>query len=121
VILTTDKLPERILTDRGSQFISSEFTGYLKKNNIKASLTSTYHPQCDGLTERANQNILNKLRLLQPSKNITLKEKIKMGTQAINNSTNSTTDRAPQSIINELKNTENQDTKKKKSKNYNQE
>ena len=55
-------LPETIVSDRGPQFISS-FWEYLTRSlDIKRKLSTAYHPQTDGQTERANQDLENYLR-----------------------------------------------------------
>jgi transposase InsO family protein len=42
----------RIITDNGSQFVSSEFKEALRENNIKHTRTSVNHPQSNGKIER---------------------------------------------------------------------
>ena len=52
-------LPETIVSDRGPQFISS-FWKYLTTSlGIKRKLSTAYHPQTDGQTERVNQDLKN--------------------------------------------------------------
>ena len=50
-------LPDKIISDRGPQFASKAFTELLKLLGIKSALTTAYHPQSDGTTERVNQEI----------------------------------------------------------------
>ena len=50
-------LPEKIISDRGPQFASRAFIELLKLLGIKSALSTAYHPQTDGTTERANQEI----------------------------------------------------------------
>ena len=47
-------LPDKIILDRGPQFASKTFVELLKLLGIKSSLSTTYHPQTDGTTERVN-------------------------------------------------------------------
>jgi len=55
-------LPETIVSDRGPQFISA-FWEYLTTTlGVKRKLSTAYHPQTDGQTERANQDLENYLR-----------------------------------------------------------
>lgn len=57
-------LPTDIVSDRGPQFVSrfwKEFCGLL---GITVSLSSGFHPQTDGQTERINQEVETKLRML---------------------------------------------------------
>ena len=50
-------LPDKIISDRGPQFASKAFTELLKLLGIKSALSTAYHPQTDGTTERTNQEI----------------------------------------------------------------
>ena len=44
-------LMDKIISDRGPQFVAKSFLELLKLLKIKSSLTTTYHPQSDGATE----------------------------------------------------------------------
>ena len=50
-------LPNKIISDRGPQFAARAFKELLKLLGITSSLTTAYHPQSDGATERVNQEI----------------------------------------------------------------
>ena len=50
-------LPTDIVSDRGPQFTSWVWQAFCKIFNITCSLTSGYHPQSNGKTERANQDL----------------------------------------------------------------
>ena len=50
-------LPDKIISDRGPQFAAHSFQELLKLLRIKSALTTAYHPQSDGTTERVNQEI----------------------------------------------------------------
>jgi len=56
-------LPESIISDRGAQFAA----GLIKELNgmlgIKTKLSTAFHPQTDGQTERANQELEQYLRM----------------------------------------------------------
>ncbi len=47
-------IPEEILTDRGSNFISALMQEFYKLMDIRSIKTSAYHPQTDGMVERFN-------------------------------------------------------------------
>ena len=48
-------IPNNLVTDCGSVFISQFFSALLTTYGIEQNLTSAYHPQSDGQTERLNQ------------------------------------------------------------------
>ena len=50
-------LPDKIISDRGPQFTSKSFIELLKLLRITSALSTAYHPQTDGTTERVNQEI----------------------------------------------------------------
>jgi len=50
-------LPDKIISDRGPQFASKAFKELLKLLGIKSALSTAYHPQTDGTTERVNQEV----------------------------------------------------------------
>ena len=50
-------LPDKIIIDQGPQFASNSFVELLKLLGIKSALSTAFHPQTDGTTERVNQEI----------------------------------------------------------------
>lgn len=61
-IIQNHGLPNKIVTNNGSEFLSREFTNYLKENRIKHNKTTPYHPQTNGLVERFHGTPMNSLR-----------------------------------------------------------
>lgn len=64
-------LPSVIVTDRDRIFTSQLWQSLFKKMGIKLHMSTSYHPQSDGQTERVNQCMENYLRcmaFLQPKK-----------------------------------------------------
>ncbi|CAI7876082.1 unnamed protein product [Closterium sp. NIES-53] len=57
-----DRLVKAIRTDRGGEFLSKEFSLWLKKNGIRHSLTMPYSPGMNGIAERANRTITETAR-----------------------------------------------------------
>ena len=55
-------LPERIVSDRGSQFVGNFWKQLTKRLDIKSLLSTTAHPETDGQTERANSQLEQYLR-----------------------------------------------------------
>jgi transposase InsO family protein len=50
-------IPKRIISDRGPQFASMFMKGLCKAIGIERNLSTAYHPQTDGQTERINQEV----------------------------------------------------------------
>uniref|UniRef100_A0A8C5MRU9 Integrase catalytic domain-containing protein n=1 Tax=Leptobrachium leishanense TaxID=445787 RepID=A0A8C5MRU9_9ANUR len=55
-------LPETIVTDRGTQFTAKFWLEFCKGLHIKRSLSTAYHPQANGQTERTNATLEQYLR-----------------------------------------------------------
>jgi transposase InsO family protein len=55
-------VPNRIITNNGSQFTSSAFQGYCEDLGIKICYASVAHPESNGQVERANAEILKGLK-----------------------------------------------------------
>lgn len=55
-------LPKRSISDRGPQFAAKVTQELCRKLDIKQNLSTAYHPQTDGETERVNQELEQYLR-----------------------------------------------------------
>ncbi|XP_042143933.1 uncharacterized protein LOC121834249 [Ixodes scapularis] len=66
-------VPRTIVTDNGTQFTSEEFAIFAKNNNIAHLRTAVYHPQSNGLAERAVRTIKEALKKMSEG---TLEEKL---------------------------------------------
>jgi hypothetical protein len=55
-------LPEEVISDRGSTFVSKFMRELYRLLGIKIAASTAYHPQTDGQTERVNQEIEQYLR-----------------------------------------------------------
>ena len=54
-------LPDTIVTDNGTCFVSAEFAAFLKRNGIKHITSAPYYPATNGMAERAVQIGLKKI------------------------------------------------------------
>lgn len=55
-------LPEEFITDRDKLFTSKFWTSLIEQLGVHRKLSSAYHPQTDGQTERVNQILEQYLR-----------------------------------------------------------
>jgi len=55
-------LPTDIVSDRDSRFTSETWQEFLKSLGIRPRMSTAFHPQTDGQTERLNQTIKAYLR-----------------------------------------------------------
>ena len=51
------RLPDKMLSDQGPQFVAKVFRAMLNRLGVNSVLSTGYHPQTDGTTERVNQEI----------------------------------------------------------------
>lgn len=57
-------VPQKIISDRDRRFVSAFWATLMEKAGTKVALTTAYHPQSDGQSERTNRTIKAMLRLL---------------------------------------------------------
>jgi transposase InsO family protein len=56
-------IPKKIISDRDVRFTSDMFKELCKQLAIQHNMSTTYHPQTDGQSERTNQNVETILRI----------------------------------------------------------
>lgn len=61
-IFSAHGLPENIVSDRGSLFVSKFISSLCLMADVKQKISTAYHPQTDGQTERVNQVLETYLR-----------------------------------------------------------
>ncbi|KAG6612702.1 Retrovirus-related Pol Polyprotein [Phytophthora cinnamomi] len=62
-VLSRHGVPERLLSDRGSNFISELAKSFYETLGIKKRFGGAYHPQTQGLVERFNGTLIGMLRM----------------------------------------------------------
>jgi transposase InsO family protein len=88
-------LPDQIISDRGSQFVSG-FTRELNRLlGIKTSLSTAFHPETDGQTERVNSEIEQYLRIFINQRQDDWAEWIPLAEFAYNNRVHASTRHTP--------------------------
>ena len=80
-------LPTDIVSDRDSQFTSDVWKEFLKILGIRSRMSTAFHPQMDGQTERLNQTIEAYLRAFVGKKQDDWMRLLPMAEFAYNNST----------------------------------
>ena len=88
-------LPDDIVSDRGSTFTSKFWSSLLKLLYIKSNLSTSFHPQTDGQTERVNQILEQYLRLYCDYQQDDWSSLLPLAEFAYNNSKHSTTKYSP--------------------------
>ena len=88
-------LPTSIVSDRGTQFVSALWKCLCRRLGIRADLSTAFHPETDGQTERANQDIETKLRAYCNEQQDNWSDYICMAEFADNNQESSATGMSP--------------------------
>jgi hypothetical protein len=88
-------LPLDIVSDRDSRFTSAVWQEFLKLSGIKPRMSTAFHPQTDGQTERLNQTIEAYLRAFVSYEQDDWVSLLPMAEFAYNNSTTNATDMSP--------------------------
>jgi IS30 family transposase len=58
-IICRHGIPREITSDRGTEFVNELMATLYQQYNIRHITTTAYHPQANGLVERANQTLKN--------------------------------------------------------------
>uniref|UniRef100_A0A0W0F7D8 Reverse transcriptase-rnase h-integrase n=1 Tax=Moniliophthora roreri TaxID=221103 RepID=A0A0W0F7D8_MONRR len=88
-------LPDRIISDRDPRFAAEVFQEMGKQLSIKHSMSTAFHPQTDGETERVNQEIEVYLRAFCSKEQTQWKEYLPLAEFAHNNRTHSVLKKSP--------------------------
>src|SRR6266851_1721983 len=94
-------LPRRLISDRNPQFTSHFGRTLAKELGIIWNLSTAYHPQTNGLTERKNQWVKQFLQLVTTNQS-DWSMMLPLATLVHNNAKNSTTSLAPNQLLNGL-------------------
>jgi transposase InsO family protein len=88
-------LPSDIVSDRDSRFTSAVWREFLKVSGIRPRMSTAFHPQTDGQTERLNQTIEAYLRAFVSYEQDEWVSLLPMAEFAYKNSTTNVTDMSP--------------------------
>ncbi|KAK1916464.1 hypothetical protein P3342_004283 [Pyrenophora teres f. teres] len=62
-LISEHGIPEEFITDRDKLFTSKYWSTFLAKLGVKKKLSTSFHPETDGQTERTNQTLEQYLRM----------------------------------------------------------
>ena len=88
-------LPVEVVSDRGPQFTSCFWKAFCKLLGASVRLSSGFHPQSNGQTERANQQLETVLRCVASQNPTTWSQQLPWAEYAINAHVSSSTGRSP--------------------------
>jgi len=92
-------LPKKMISDRDPRFTSHFGKALLSKLGIAQNLSTAFHPQTDGLSERKNQWIEQYLRLITSSDPEHWTQWLDIASAVHNNRRNATTGLSPNQIL----------------------
>lgn len=88
-------LPRAIVSDRGSQFVGQVWTVICRMLRIKSRLSTAYHPETDGATERKNADVEATVRIFTNTYEDVWAEHLWAVEYALNNRENKSTGLTP--------------------------
>jgi len=88
-------LPDKIISDRRTQFAAKVIQEMYKKLDITSALSSAYHPQTDGQTERVNQDLETYIQMFCTHRQDDWAKWLHMAEFAYNNKEHSTIKMSP--------------------------
>ena len=94
-ILSNHGLPEEVISDRGSVFLSRFISSLSSMLSIKQAMSTAFHPQTDGQTERLNEFLEQYLRIFVNYEQNNWVSLLPLAQFAYNNSQQSSTKHSP--------------------------
>ncbi|UYV71366.1 K02A2.6-like [Cordylochernes scorpioides] len=92
-------LPDELVSDNGPQFTGSEMKGFLEGNGIKQTLIPAYHPQSNGLAERAVRTIKTALDKIKRKIGDTIQDTLSKVLLAYRSTPHVTTGKTPSELF----------------------
>ncbi|SGY12583.1 BQ5605_C011g06548 [Microbotryum silenes-dioicae] len=92
-------LPQSIVSDRDKLFTSKFWTALHKRLNVKLQLSSAFHPETDGRSEKTNKTAFQILRALVNKEQSNWAECLAVCEYAINSSLNVATGKTPFELV----------------------
>lgn len=98
-IICRHGLPEQVVSDNGTQFVSRQFEEYLKELGIRHNRTSIYHPAANGMDERFNGSLVKIIRNYTESNQTDWDKHIKWALFIYNTTRNESTLFSPYNLL----------------------
>ena len=98
-IVSLHGVPERIVSDRGTQFTSRFWKKLHEALGTKLSFSTTYHPQTEGQTKRVNQNLEDMLCASVLSYGAKWEDRLPFAEFSYNNSYQASLKMAPVAVV----------------------
>ena len=92
-------LPKTIVSDRDKLFLSHFWKELHRMLGVKIQLSTSYHPQTDGATERANKTVIESIRQYVNRRQTDWASHLTHVESVFNNSINASTNLAPNELI----------------------
>jgi hypothetical protein len=87
-------VPLQLVSDNGPQFVSEEFSTFMKANGIQHIKSAPYHPATNGLAERMVQTFKYRMKAAEAN-STTVQKKLDQFLMAYRNAPHATTNRSP--------------------------
>jgi hypothetical protein len=94
-VVANHGLPEQLISDRDKLFTSNFWTALMQHLSVKHKMSTAYHPQTDGQTERLNQTLEQYLRHYVNTRHNNWVELLPLAQIAYNHSPTTTTGTSP--------------------------
>ncbi|KAM3548776.1 hypothetical protein ARSEF4850_009223 [Beauveria asiatica] len=91
--------PSQLISDRGSDWVGEFWRTICRLTGTEQLLSTAYHPQTDGGTERANQEVQAVLRVLVSYSQFDWSQQLPMAQWALNNRDSSVTGMSPNFLL----------------------
>ena len=92
-------VPAKVITDRGSIFASGFWSDFMYCLTVRRGLSTSYHPQTDGQTERLNSVLEQYLRSYVSFSQDDWVDYLPMAEFTVNNSVNASTGKMPFQVV----------------------
>ena len=97
-LFATFGIPEHVVTDNGTQFMSEEFQDFLQKNHIKHTPTPVGHPASNGMAERYVQYFKHQMKKMDSDPG-SLDDKISRMLLAYRSTPHAATNETPSNLL----------------------